>query len=143
MNERVSLVNGLLLDRKTGNIRMGRGATGWFAVYLSGIAESSIDTNTDIVLFIIAKNNESESILKKRFPIDLAEDGRYEINISLTNAETRDIDIGKYVWNGIIITGPEYDADGNVIVEDSDCVVPFYIDGDRPTFSMEEVGHIV
>lgn len=163
MSERTAIINGLIVDPATGNIRIGVGATGHFRIELDGVESGAINTDTDIVIFsaeetvgeervvihsfhghsIEDKYEAKKKIFHKVFPISVDEDGTYFTDISLTNTDTRAMGTGTYLWNATIVTDPEYDEDGKPIVDDMDCVVPIYLNGDRPEMLIEEVGYIV
>lgn len=157
----MSKLNGLIIDEKTGKIRIGIGASGFFTAVLKAEAES-IDPETDVVLFIISSPAKSGGlrytindidripdqpetcVFKAMYKVDINEDGEYECNIYLANEDTRTIPVGEYLWNAILITSPAYDEQGYPYADErSDDVIPFYTDGERPAFSVEEVGTIV
>lgn len=164
MSDRTGIINGLILDAHTGNIRIGTGATGWFTAVFHNADAGTIDTEKDVVLFIVANGNTNRTIrsyvngvyaeravndiapnvdLKKLFSVSVNDDGEYECVIGLNNEETRKLSVGKYYWNAILVTDPEYDDDGMPIADTSDQVIPFFINGERPTLSVEEVGYVV
>lgn len=80
-------------------------------------------------------------VLRKVFPLEY--DGA--IIVYLTNADTRAIAAGDYVWDVRIVTDPEYDESGNVICDDTtDEVISLFSGGNgMPKFTVTEVAAIV
>lgn len=74
------------------------------------------------VVFAIYDSSQGKDLL--RVPAEFV-DG--EATIRLTTAHTRDLPTGRYKYNFRLVSDPEYDEDGNVVVEDaSDNVVTVY-----------------
>lgn len=75
-----------------------------------------------VVIFAIYDRNDGADIL--RVPVEIVDGAA---NIRLTSAHTRDLPAGRYKWNLRLVSDPEYDENGNVIVEDeSDNVVTVF-----------------
>ena len=81
-----------------------------FTISGDGIALSA----GDMLLFAISDPATGAELLRKQVEIagGIAE-------VRLTNADTRDLTPGEYVWNARIITGPELDGEGNIVASDA------------------------
>lgn len=90
----------------------------------------------EIALVMGVCNKEGEDVLLKHFPVV---DG--VATIELCNHDTRDIEPGNYKWQLRIVTDPEYDEDGNVVVEDcSDMVISVFSGDKMPIFRIAKKG---
>lgn len=163
MGEMTKIINSMVIDPNTGNIRIGVGATGHFRIAFEDISADALNPDTDIVIFSAQETKGEDRVVitsfhgipitdtftadkkvfHKLFPVNQDEDGTFYADISLTNADTRAIGVGEFLWNATLVTDPEYDDDGNPIVDDADSVAPIYLNGDRPHMTVEEVGYVV
>lgn len=110
------------------NIICPRGDTGAITYAIRGIDMSE----GDVLVFGVIDNG-GRTILRK---IAAIENGAAIINFS--NADTRELDVGKYRYNLRLVTDPEYDGDGNVIcLDDTDNVITLY--NCPPRFVVTEV----
>ena len=164
--ERDGVLNGLILDADTNCIRIGVGATGWMEIVFDNIDEGVLNPETDVLVFSAEKvegpkdckriigsvngfivtntvDEDTDNAWYKICSISVNDDGHYCAIIGFSNADTREIGKGKYKWNAVLVTDPEYDEHGAIIVDDEDDVVPIYLDGERPDMIVEEVGYVV
>lgn len=118
-----------ILDADACTLRMPTGATGWFTLGLGDITEMGVDIANTVAVFGIGRKQEENPkaydwIFRQAFPLSEGEEG-IEVQVQLTNADTRSIVPGSYVWEVTLVTDPETDAEGHVIVaDDSDTVYP-------------------
>lgn len=140
----------LSLNTDTGEIRLPVGGTGGFIARLRLKDGATVDPANSIVLFAASNSRDIASrfhhaaFIKKELPILEDEDGLY-VYVSFVNADTRKLTPGHYVWDLTLVTDPERDEFGTVIVEDdSDNVIPIFAKtGKMPAFVLCEVTVIV
>lgn len=141
----------LTLDESTGAIRLPIGGTGGFVARLVLKDGVQLDTENDVVLFAVSRSRDisvrahNAAIILKELPILLDENEEPFVQIDFYNADTRGLTPGRYVWDLTLVTDPERDSNGAVIVEDnSDNVIPIFAKNkELPTFTLCEVTVIV
>ena len=143
-----SMLNALRLNEETGDIAIACGATGYFKVEIE--TDGSFDTSTDVAVFAVGRKTGTRqettytTKLRRHYPLVLEGEGRYSVLVELANEDTRYIPAGSYVWTLILVTDPEYDGDGQVIVSDrQDGVYPLYQGSAQPKFELEGVAYVV
>ena len=104
-------------DATNNAIRMACGDTAEFTVRV----KKDDLTEGDVLVFAFFDETGND-LLRKPFEI---ENGAVKIRIC--NHDTRDIEAGNYKWNLRLVTNPDIDENGNVIVDDcsSDVITLF------------------
>lgn len=140
-------LNSLRLDVETREIRIAQGATGYFRVDL--LTDGTLDVDADKAVFAVARDervgrvHNYTNVFRRDYAISADADGYYVI-VDLANEDTRGMEPGNYVWSVIVVTDPETDGDGDVIVDErADGVYPLWSGAEQPTFVLEGVAHVV
>ena len=131
------MLNALELNEETGAIVIGRGATGCFQVDIE--ADEILHPDVDVAVFAIGRQRSQNyrSIFRKTCAILQRAGGGYSVVVELANEDTRDLTPASYVWTLILVTDPEYENDGTVIVEDrTDGVYPLWVGENQPAFEV-------
>ena len=139
-----SMLNALELNEATGAIVIGRGATGAFQVDIE--AGDALLPNADVAVFAIGRQRSQNytTIFCKTCAILPRNGGGYSVVVELANEDTRDLVPASYVWTLILVTDPEYDTDGTVIVKDrTDGVYPIWIGENQPVFEVRGVASVI
>lgn len=143
--------NALSVDPTTGAIVLPVGGTGSFIAHIVQGEGVEIDPQNAIVIFAVSdmrwvgtQQHRAEIIKKELDILTNEEDGLY-VQVNLENADTRNLKPDTYCWDLTLVTDPERDEEGNVIVEDSgDNVIPIFArSGSLPKFTLCEVTVIV
>lgn len=128
------------IDRR-GNIVLPRGDTLLISVPMPC---ARFPPRTAAVFGIRARGEaDGGAALRKAFRVTESAQGKQRVIVYLSNADTRGIAPGEYVWDLRIVTDPEYDADGNVRCEDAGDSVTSLFAGraqGMPTLTIVEVG---
>lgn len=143
-----SALNSLSINEANGNIILPCGATGHFQVDI--ITNGSLDVENDVAVMAIAMQEGSArrgftytTVHRRDYPIVLNDNG-YSIVVDIANEDTRDLDPGTYVWNLTIVTDPERDENGQVIVANRvDGVYPLWSGDSQPTFELRGVAYVI
>ena len=140
-------LNAVALDESTGAITMGVGATGWFRVDLGA---GPFDADNTVGVFAVAERVRADgkytyvNLFRREYPLTLTEEGIYTVLVRLANEDTRTIAPGSYVWTLILVTDPDRDEAGEVIVDErSDGVYPLWTGQNQPKFALEGVAHVI
>ena len=124
-------LNALVINETTNEITIPSGATGWFIFWLD--TDATLDVDVDKAVLGIGRRDGSSrpysytNSFRKDFPISRDGEGKLYVRVELTNADTRTLVPGKYYWDITIVTDPNLDDDGHVVVdENTDHVYPIY-----------------
>lgn len=138
-------LNALRLDTETGAITLPCGGTGRFTMDLTVPEGIALTPGTDVAVLGIGQKDEDNpqayvAISRMECAIRQRTDGSLYVLVEFVNADTRTIAPGTYAWDLTIVTDPERDANGMVIVDDaSDNVYPVYAASDTgklPKFTL-------
>lgn len=143
-----SALNAILINEASGDIVIACGATGYFKVIIE--TDGEFNTETDMGVFAVGRKDGNRlkqaytTVVRRHFPIQREDDGTYSVTVEIANEDTRDIAHGSYVWTLILVTDPEYDEHGQVIVADrEDRVYPLYQGDSQPKFELKGVAYDV
>lgn len=137
-------LNAISINEATGDITLACGATGYFKIEIQ--TDGVFDTDKDVGVFAVARKRQSSytTIFRRHYPIVSEAEGLYSITVDIANEDTREIAPGSYVWTMLLVTGPEYDENEQVIVEDRlDGVYPLYQGDAQPIFELQGVAHVI
>lgn len=143
--------NALSVDATTGTIVLPVGGTGSFIAHIVQGEGVEIYPQNAVVIFAVSdmrwvgtQQHRAEIIKKELDILTDEEDGLY-VQVNLENADTRNLKPDTYCWDLTLVTDPERDEEGNVIVrDDTDSVVPIFArTGKLPLFKLCEVTVVV
>jgi hypothetical protein len=135
-------LNALSIDEATGAITIPVGATGRFIFFISTTA--TLDANADRAVFGVGTRSGASAspryslVFRRDYPIEVDADGKYFVNVLLSNAETRGLQPGAYYWDMTIVTDPQTNDKGEAVTDEpTDDVYPVYATaGALPTFTV-------
>ena len=143
-----SALNAISINEATGDVVIACGATGYFKIMIE--TDGTFNTETDMGVFAVGRKDGNRrtqaytTVMRRHFPIQHEDDGIYSVTVEIANEDTRDIAPGSYVWTLILVTDPEYDEHGQVIVADrEDGVYPLYQGDGQPKFELKGVAYVV
>ena len=143
--------NALTIDPQSHAITLPIGGTGSFIAKIAVSEGVELTPGSDVVLFAISDAKRigakmhTAAVFKKVLPILVNDNDEMYVRVGFINADTRELKPGDYVWDLTLITSPDYDSGGEVIVEDdSDNVIPIFArEGHLPVFTLQGVTVIV
>lgn len=122
-----------LLIRKDGSARLQRGDTAEKVIAV----KNAVLPEGSVLVLAIADPATGAELLYKTFAFE----GDSAV-MRIANADTREIPLGKYVWNVRVVTGAAYDENVRVVANDeADNVISLFC-GARPFELVEEVAHV-
>ena len=123
-----------VFDPETRKITLPAGDTMDFKIHTNG--------DFDVAIFAVYNRTTGQDVVA--VPVEIDADGY--ANIRLANRHTRDVPAGNYKWNLRLVSDPEFDENGNVVVdEDSDNVLTVFgpDNDDIPIFVIRRTGAYV
>lgn len=99
------------IDTETRAITLPAGDTLLFRIHLKG---GSQPEGTVGVFAVCTSRSKPATLLSRSFPVE-----GDALTIHLSNADTRELPVGRHLWDVRLVTDPEYDAEGNVRCDDA------------------------